>query len=278
VKADFAASHDHGRFVDTPLTPFIVEEVPIVNRGPESISVAEFAVATVHGKNVINPEITGTVGLSTTSDADLGVGKAYDEVDDAVIFGVATTHEKAETVPLAATVTGDVASFFALSHELGKSSDTPILTVFSVAGAVQYEYVAPEDEEEIDTTYTLEPVPGRGAQAYGAYTEETLSGAHTENVGYAMSQGGERGAYTQDDAYIMEYKPNVFDTQESKPYKYWGYGFLTVGGNYGFVTEYNHYGFYSDSSLIDEIKPTSTYGVEDKPTTSTTVKDKPTSE
>jgi len=250
VRADFAASHDHGRFVDTPLTPFVVEEVTIVNRGPESVSVAEFAVATVHGKNVINPEITGSVGLSTVSGADLGVGRLYDEVDDAVVFGVATTHEKAETVPLAATITGDVASFFALSHDRGTGADTPILTVFSVAGAVQYEYVEPVDEDEITTTYTLEPVPGRGAQAYGAYTEETLSGAHTENVGYAMSQGGERGAYTQDDAYLMKYKPNVFPTLKTVP--------VTTA---------------STKSI-----PSSTETVKGKPTTTVTDEDKPVSE
>jgi hypothetical protein len=246
-----------------------------IDIGPYNLAVADFIAASDYWFNAVNPELTGDITAVVSTDGIGGYGPLQDASNVYATFSAASEYVASTGVPQAALIEGSVAGFFFASSEIGSGFDSlPQFVLFTADGDYEYEFVPPVTTTPADTTYVCEGIPGRGAQAYGAYTETDQDGAWTENVGFAMSEGGERGAYTQDDAYLPGYKPNVFDTIEPPAYRYYGYGFLTYIGQYGFITEADEYGFYTDSVAADSVVPKTTYTIESKPKTTTTDEEK----
>ena len=151
--------------------------------------------------------------------ADYSVGFAPSSVADE-IFSAAHEVSVSEGAVLTAEFVGDVAGTFALSTDLRVSKIPEVSTaiIFGVEGTVVYTFVPPVVVGPYTTTWVCPPKPTRGTSQDGAWTELDQDGAWVENVGFAMSEGSEWGAYTQDDAYPYTYlrKPNVYDLTESK--------------------------------------------------------------
>ena len=250
VAVDFSVDTTQDRSPAVSVEAFVVALHEAESRQPQAISEFFPSVASVYSLNQEDYTYEGTVAMEAMVDHDRVIGIVYERSD--ALFSAVATSDRVKNSAAFHVPTVVATVFFGSTYDDVFDIAYDPLPVFIVepAAVTTYGYTEPVVTTPVDTTWILGAIQGRGPSAAGAYTETDQDGAWTENVGYAMSQGGERGAYTQDDAYILEVKPNVFPTTKAVP----------------------------TSTVTDDDEPSATDSSDSKPTTTPTDDDAPVSE